>query len=183
MGGGSFEERGEIEEDFASSQKLVVEIDQEFKDLLEQTRGVLLVKIDKLKEVLGGAGDWFDETGSLGVENQVKGAIRDLEKQILEIDENLMKISKSQHEREQKGNGEPKQESDDLPLMKTNRVSKPSWEMRKSSRKSSSATALKNGTSADSRESVCECRWRRVRSGWNLSSISIRVHGDVRGGV
>ena len=76
----SFAERGEVEEDFASSEGLVVEIDQEFKDLLEQTRKVFLVKIEKLKEVQGGAGDWFDETGSLGVENQVKGAIRDLEK-------------------------------------------------------------------------------------------------------
>ena len=35
-GGDSFEERGEIEEDFASSEKLLVEIDQEFKDLLEK---------------------------------------------------------------------------------------------------------------------------------------------------
>ena len=36
----------------------------------------------------------------LGVENQVKGATRDLEKQILEIDVNLMKLANSQQERE-----------------------------------------------------------------------------------
>ena len=83
----SFEEKGGIEEDFASTEKLVVEIDQEFKGLLESTRGVLLAKVDKLKEVADGcAGDWFDETGSLGVENQIKGAIRELRRQVLDID-------------------------------------------------------------------------------------------------
>ena len=89
-----------------------MEIDQEFKDLLERTRGALLAKVDKLKEVLDGAGDWFDETGSIGVENQVKGAICDLEKQILDIDVNLMELADSQHEREQKGTRASKQESD-----------------------------------------------------------------------
>ena len=89
-----------------------METDQEFKDLLEKTRGALLAKVDKLKEVLDGAGDWFDETGSLGVENEVKGAIRDLEKQILDIDTNLVELADSQHEREQKGTRESKPESD-----------------------------------------------------------------------
>ena len=72
-----------------------MEIDQEFQDLSEKTRGALLAKVDKLKEVLDGAGDWFDETGSLGAENQIKGAIRDLEKQILDIDVNLIKLADS----------------------------------------------------------------------------------------
>ena len=111
-GDDSFEERGELEEDFASSEKLVVEIDQEFKDLLDETRAALLANIDKLKDVLDGAGGWFDETGSLGVENQVKGTIRDLEKQILNIDVNLMKLANNQQEREQKGTLESKLESD-----------------------------------------------------------------------
>ena len=48
----------------------MVEIDQEFKDLLDETRTALLAKIDKPNEVLEGAGDWFDETGSLGVETK-----------------------------------------------------------------------------------------------------------------
>ena len=34
-GDGSFEEMGELAEDFASSEKLVAEIDQEFKELLD----------------------------------------------------------------------------------------------------------------------------------------------------
>ena len=33
-----------------------MEIDQEFKDLLERTRAALLAKVDKLKEVLDGGG-------------------------------------------------------------------------------------------------------------------------------
>ena len=105
----SFEEKGGIDEDFASTEKLVVEIDQEFKALLECTRGVLLAKVDKLKEVADGcAGDWFDETGSLGVENQIKGAIRELRRQVPDIDIRLMELAESQHEREQKGKEEPK---------------------------------------------------------------------------
>ena len=76
---------------------------------------MLLAKVDKLKEVVDGAGDWFDETGSLGVENQVKGAIRDLEKQIFDFDVNLMERADSQHEREKKGTPESKQESDGSP--------------------------------------------------------------------
>ena len=68
----SFEEKGGIEEDFASSEKLVVEIDHKYKGILERTRGVLLAKVGKLQEVADeSAGDWFDETGSLGVENQL----------------------------------------------------------------------------------------------------------------
>ena len=75
----SFEEKGGTEEDFASSERLVVEIAQEYKDILERTRGVLLAKVDKLQEVAkGNAGEWFDETDSLSVENQLKGAIREL---------------------------------------------------------------------------------------------------------
>ena len=47
---------------------------------------------------------------------------------------------------------------------RTNKRSKPSWNMRRSSRKSksSSATARQNGTGAGSRERVCECIWRGV---------------------
>ena len=72
--GDPFEEKGGIEEDFASSGKLVVEIDHEYKGIFERTRGVLLAKVDKLQEVAkGNAGEWFDETGSLSVENQLKG--------------------------------------------------------------------------------------------------------------
>ena len=75
----SFEEKGGIEEDFASSEKLVVEIDHEYKDLLGRTRGVLLEKVERLPEVAKeDAGGWFDETGSLSAENQLKGAIREL---------------------------------------------------------------------------------------------------------
>ena len=48
----SFEEKGEIEENFASSEKLLVEIDNEYKAVLDATRGALLDKIKKLKEVL-----------------------------------------------------------------------------------------------------------------------------------
>ena len=44
----SFEEKGEIEEDIASSEKLLVEIDHEYKDILDRTRSVLLEKIEKL---------------------------------------------------------------------------------------------------------------------------------------
>ena len=116
-----FEERGGIDEDFASNEKLVVEIDHESKDILERTRGALLAKVGKLKEVLDGAGDWFDETGSLGVENQVKGAIRDLDKQLLDIDVNLMELADSQHEREQKGTQESKPEDDGLSLNENER--------------------------------------------------------------
>ena len=73
----SFEEKGEIEEDFASSEKLVVEIDHEYKGILDRTRGVLLEKVERLQEVAKeDAGEWFDETGTLTVENQLKGAIR-----------------------------------------------------------------------------------------------------------
>ena len=98
----SFEEKGGIEEGFAASEKLVVEIDHEYKDLLERTRGVLLAKVDKLMEVAkGNAGEWFDETGSLSVENQLKGAIRELRRQVLDIDVKLMELAESHHEREQ----------------------------------------------------------------------------------
>ena len=58
----SFEEEGDIEEDIASSEKLLVEIDHEYKDLLDRTRSVLLEKIEKLQEVSKeDAGMWFDE--------------------------------------------------------------------------------------------------------------------------
>ena len=74
----SFEEKGEIEEDFASSEKLVVEIDHEYKGLLDRTRGVLLEKVERPQEVAKeDAGEWFDETGTLSVENQLKGAIHE----------------------------------------------------------------------------------------------------------
>jgi hypothetical protein len=110
----SFEEEGEGEEDFASSERLQVEIDQEFKNILEHTRSVLLAKVEHLQEVAkGNAGDWFDETGSLVVENQLKGAIRELRRQILDIDVKLMKLAKSQHEREHEGKEESK--GDDPP--------------------------------------------------------------------
>jgi len=105
----SFEEKGEIEENFASSEKLLVEIDNEYKAVLDATRDTLLDKIKKLKEVQGMATDWFDETGSLGVENQVEGAIGALEIQILEMDVKLQKLAESQREREQKGEEESKE--------------------------------------------------------------------------
>jgi len=105
----SFEEKGGIEEDFSSSEKLVVEIDHEYKDILERTRGVLLAKVDKLQEVAkGNAGEWFGETGSLSADNQLKGAIRELRRQVLDIDDKLMELAESQHEREQKGKEESK---------------------------------------------------------------------------
>ena len=72
----------------------------------------MLGKIDALKKVMDGTGGWFDETGTLKVENQIKGAIRELENIILEIDINLMKLAKSQQEREQRGTSEPKPERD-----------------------------------------------------------------------
>ena len=105
----SFEEKGETEEDFASSEKLLVELDSEYTAVLDATRGALLDKINKLKEVQEMAIDWFDETGSLGAENQVKGAIRELEKQLLDMDVKLMELAESQQEREQKGKEEPKE--------------------------------------------------------------------------
>ena len=155
----SFEEQGGTEEDFASSEKLVVEIDQEYKGILERTRGVLLAKkLDKLHEVVakGNAGEWFDETGSLSAENQLKGAIRKLLRQVLDIDVknpwNWPRASMSENIR---GRGSRKTR---IPtLTRASRLSKPSWGMRRSSRKSSSATARQNGTSADSRERVCDC--------------------------
>ena len=99
----SFEEEGEIEEDIASSEKLLVEIDHEYKDILDRTRSVLLEKVEKLQEVAKeDAGIWFDETGSLTVENQLKGAIRELRRQILDIDVKLMELAESEQERERK---------------------------------------------------------------------------------
>jgi hypothetical protein len=105
----SFEEKGENEENFASSEKLLVEIDNEYKAVLDATRDTLLDKIKKLKEVQGMATDWFDETGSLGVENQVEGAIGALEIQLLEMDVKLQELAESQREREQKGEEESKE--------------------------------------------------------------------------
>ena len=49
-GDDSFEEMGELAEDFASSEKLVAEIDQEFKELLDETRAAVLGKIDAIKK-------------------------------------------------------------------------------------------------------------------------------------
>ena len=55
----------------------MVEIDHEYKDILDRTRSVLLEKVEKLQEVAKeDAGEWFDETGSLSAENQLKGAIK-----------------------------------------------------------------------------------------------------------
>ena len=73
---------------------------------MEATRAALLAKADKLKEVAdGSAGDWFDETGSLGVESQIKSAVRELQRQVLDIEARLMELAESQHEREQNGEG------------------------------------------------------------------------------
>ena len=109
----SFEEKGEIEEDFASSGKLVVEIDHEYKGLLDRTRGVLLEKVERLQEVAKeDAGEWSDETGTLSVENQLKGATRELRRQILDIDVRLMELAKSWQEREQKKGKEESKDGD-----------------------------------------------------------------------
>ena len=55
-GDGSFEEMGDPWEDFASSEKLVEQIDQDYKELLDETRAAVLAKIDALKQVMGGTG-------------------------------------------------------------------------------------------------------------------------------
>ena len=52
----AFEEEGEGEEDFASSERLQVEIDQEFKDILEHTRSVLLDKVEHKSTSTGARG-------------------------------------------------------------------------------------------------------------------------------
>ena len=109
----SFEEKGEIEEDVASSEKLLVEIDHEYKGILDRTRSVLLEKAEKLQEVAKeDAGEWFDETGSLSAENQLKGAIRELRRQILDIDVKLMELAESEQEREQKKGKEESKDGD-----------------------------------------------------------------------
>ena len=92
-------------------------------ELLDETRAAVLAKIGKLKEVLDGPGGWFDGTGSLSAENQVKGGIHDLENQDLEIDINLMKlVANSQQERDQKGTLESKQESEGSSLNKNEQM-------------------------------------------------------------
>ena len=127
----SFAEMGENEKDFASSERLLVEIDQQYKELLEATRTAILGRINTLNEVVVGAGDWFDETSSLAAENQVKQIIRELEKQLLEVDDDLLEVAKSLQEKTMKqwrefhGVGESKPECEDPPpekLKEKNRV-------------------------------------------------------------
>ena len=71
-GDDSFEEMGGPWEDFASSGKLAEQLDQNYKALLETRREAVLVKIEELQKVMGDTGEWFDETGTLAVENQTK---------------------------------------------------------------------------------------------------------------
>ena len=84
-----------------------------YKDILDRTRSVLLEKVEKLQEVAKeDAGIWFDETGSLTVENQLKGAIRELRGQILGIDVKLMELAESEQERERKKGKEESKDGD-----------------------------------------------------------------------
>ena len=162
-----------------------MEIDQEFKELfLEAARAALLAKADKLKEVAdGSAGDWrFDETGSLGVENQIKGAIRELRRQVLDIDFKLMELAESQHEREQKGKEESK--GDDSPLNENEQAEQALMGHEEELTKEFERDCAKEWNRRRlARERVCDCRWRGVWARWDLSNGSIRVHGDVRGRV
>ena len=89
----------------------------EYKDILDRTSSVLLEKVEKLQEVAKeDAGEWFGETGSLSVENQLKGAICELRRQVLDIDVKLMELAESGQERERKkGRGESK--DGDLPYV------------------------------------------------------------------
>ena len=92
----SFEEMGDPYEDFASSEKLVEQADRDYKVFLEAQREAVLGKIDKFKTMVEESEGWFDETGALSVENQLKGAMRELENRLLEIDTELGKMTKSQ---------------------------------------------------------------------------------------
>ena len=58
----------------------------------------MLGKIDKPKTMVEESKGWFDETGTLSVENQLKGAMQELENRLLEIDTELSKMTKSQKE-------------------------------------------------------------------------------------
>ena len=72
--------------------------DEDYKVLLETQRVAVLGKIDKLKASTEGTEDWFDETGTLSVENLLKSTMRELEKRLLEIDMQLGKLAESQQE-------------------------------------------------------------------------------------
>ena len=182
----SFEEEGDIEEDIASSEKLLVEIDHEYKDILDRTRSVLLEKIEKLQEVSKeDAGMWFDETGSLTVENQLKGAIRELRRQILDIDVKLMELAESEREREKK-KGEEESKDGEPP----NVISREKEQAEQALMGNEEALAAEFRSDCATEwnrrrlaQEYATCGWGRFRSGWHLSSRSIRVHGDVRGGV
>ena len=93
-----FEEMGGSCEDIASSEKLVKQANEDYKVLLETQRGAVLGKIGKLKAMTEGTEDWFDETGTLSVENLLKSTMRELEKRLLEIDMQLEKMAESQQE-------------------------------------------------------------------------------------
>jgi hypothetical protein len=97
-GEGSFEEMGDSCEDIASSEKNAKQADEDYKVLLETQRVAVLGKIDKLKASTEGTEDWFDETGTLSVENLLKSTMRELEKRLLEIDMQLGKLAESQQE-------------------------------------------------------------------------------------
>ena len=177
----SFEEKGEIEEEFASSEKLLVEIDHEYTDILDRTRSVLLEKVEKLQEVAkeDAGGGWFDETGSLSAENQLKGAIRELRRQILDIDVKLMELAESEQERERKkGKEEPKDGDPSLIVSQENEQAE-------------KALMFHVEVLAAEFRSDCATEWNRRRlareyaivdgegfgrDGTNLSDRSIRVH-------
>ena len=182
----SFEEEGDIEEDIASSEKLLVEIDHEYKDILDRTRSVLLEKVEKLQEVSKeDAGIWFDETGSLTVENQLKGAIRELRRQILDIDVKLMELAESEQEREKK-KGEEESKDGEPPNV-----------ISRENEQAEQALMGNEEVLAAEFRSDCATEWNRRRLAQEYASVdgegfgrdgiyrsrSIRVHGDVRRGV
>ena len=94
-----------------------------------------------------------------------------------------MKLANSQQERDQKETAESKPESDGLSLSENERNEQLLVGNEEELKKEFERDCAKEWNRRRlARESIRLWR-RRVRSGWNLSSGSIRVHGDVRGRV
>ena len=108
---------------------------------------------------MDGTGDWFDETGTFKVKKQIKGGIRELENRILEIDINLMKLAKSQQEREQMGTSESKPESDGSFLNANERMEQSLMGNEEELKKEFERNCPKKMEQAQTRERVCDCRW------------------------
>ena len=161
-----FEERGGIDEDFASGEKLAVEIDHEFRTSWRGRVGRCLPRSTSSKRY------WMErETGSMKpaplvskIKSEAPSAISRNSSSTSMSTSWLMELADSQHEREQNGTQESKPEGDGSSLDENEQCEQALMgheeELKlESSRKSSSAIARQNGTGATSRERVCDCRW------------------------